>query len=71
MSKHLVRRVEALGRRAAPAGTTAPCFVLAADAAEAERAVERVQAEHPHARHALFVMTLDRCEPRCLAGRNA
>jgi hypothetical protein len=37
--------------------------VLAEDPAAAEREVERIRAEHPHARGALFVMTGGRREP--------
>jgi hypothetical protein len=40
MSRHLARRIKVLERRAAPAIPPAPCFVLAEDAAAAEREVE-------------------------------
>jgi hypothetical protein len=63
MSKHLARRVEALERRVAPPAALAPCFVLAEDAAAAEREVERILAAHPHAGPALFVMIGAREEP--------
>ena len=63
MSKHLTRRVEVLERRAAPRAAPAPCFVLAEDAAAAERAVERILAAHPNAGPALFVMIGAREEP--------
>jgi hypothetical protein len=71
MSKHLTHRVEALERRAAPATAAVPCFVLAKDAAEADRAVARIAAEHPSARHTLFVMTLGRGQPEPSADGNA
>jgi hypothetical protein len=40
-----------------------PCFVLAEDAAEADRAVARIAAEHPDACPTVFVMTLGRGQP--------
>jgi hypothetical protein len=57
MSWHLTRRVDILERRAAPAIHRAPCFVLAETRAAAERAVERLRAEHPDGCPTLFVMT--------------
>jgi hypothetical protein len=58
VSDRLARRVVALERRAAPPAVPAPapCFVLAEDAAAAERAVARPRAAHPHPGPALFVM---------------
>jgi hypothetical protein len=63
VSQHLARRVETLERRAAPATAAGPCFVLAEDAAKADRAVARIAADHPNARHTVFVMTLGRGQP--------
>jgi hypothetical protein len=63
MGKHLTRRVEVLERRAAPPAALARCFVLAEDAAAAEREVERLRAAHPNGCPTLFVMIGARGEP--------
>ena len=73
MSDRLARRVAAPKRRAVPPAVPAPapCFVLAEDAAAAERAVARPRAAHPHPGPALFVMIGAREEPGRPSGGSA
>jgi hypothetical protein len=71
VSDHLARRVAALERRAAPAISPAPCFVLAEDVAAADCEVARILAAHPNAPRALFVMIGGRQEPGQPTGRDA
>jgi hypothetical protein len=63
MSKHLTRRVEVLERRAAARPAPPPCFVMAEDEEDAERAVARIRAAHPKGCRTVFVMTRGRREP--------
>ena len=57
------RRVQAMERRV-PVAASAPVFIMAADAAEAERQVAAIRAEHPDHRGTLFVMIGGRPTPQ-------